>query len=212
MFLLLRPKLKFRMRQNALWFALCFLFSAPLFSQNKNATDKFTISGTIKDGKTGEELIGATIFLKDSAGIGTVTNAYGFYSLTIPSSKREVVVRYVGYNDFAVTLDSLKSQSIDVSLSPASKTLKEVEIKATKSNDNITTAEVSAIKLDIKQLEKIPVLFGEKDILKTIQLLPGVQPASEGNSGFYVRGSSNDQNLVLLDEHANNLALKKNLR
>ena len=200
MFLLLRPKLKFRMRQNALWFALCFLFSAPLFSQNKNATDKFTISGTIKDGKTGEELIGATIFLKDSAGIGTVTNAYGFYSLTIPSSKREVVVRYVGYNDFAVTLDSLKSQSIDVSLSPASKTLKEVEIKATKSSDNITTAEVSAIKLDIKQLEKIPVLFGEKDILKTIQLLPGVQPASEGNSGFYVRGSSNDQNLVLLDE------------
>ncbi|MCX6198538.1 MAG: TonB-dependent receptor [Bacteroidetes bacterium] len=166
-----------------------------IFSQSK-----FTISGTIKDGKTGEELIGATIFLRDTIGIGAVTNAYGFFSLTIPSSKKEIAVRYVGYEDYSVTLDSLKNQSLNVSLSPASKTLKDVEIKATKSNENITSAQVSAIKLDIKQLEKIPVLFGEKDILKTIQLLPGVQPASEGNAGYYVRGGSNDQNLILLDE------------
>ena len=178
--------------------ALYFLISLSVFSQNKS--DKFTISGTIKDGKTGEELIGATVFLKDTIGIGAVTNAYGFFSLTIPAHKREVAVRYVGYNDYAITLDSLKNQTVNVSLSPSSKELKEVEIKARKSNENITTAEVSAIKLDIKQLEKIPVLFGEKDILKTIQLLPGVQPAAEGNSGFYVRGSSNDQNLILLDE------------
>ncbi len=183
------------MRKNVLLIVLSFLFSVSLFSQSK-----FTISGTIKDGKTGEELIGATVFLKDTTGIGAVTNAYGFYSLTIPSSKKEIAVRYVGYEDFSVTLDSLKNQSINVSLSPASKTLKEVEVKATKSNENITTSQVSAIKLDIKQLEKIPVLFGEKDILKTIQLLPGVQPASEGNAGYYVRGGSNDQNLILLDE------------
>ncbi len=171
-----------------------FMFCT-IFSQSR-----FTISGTVKDGKTGEELIGATIFLKDTTGIGAVTNAYGFYSLTIPASKKEIAVRYVGYEDFLITLDSLKNQSINVSLSPASKTLKDVEIKATKSNENITSAQVSAIKLDIKQLEKIPVLFGEKDILKTIQLLPGVQPASEGNAGYYVRGGSNDQNLILLDE------------
>ncbi len=183
------------MRKNVLLIVLSFLFSVSLFSQTK-----FTISGTIKDGKTGEELIGATIFLKDTTGIGAVTNAYGFYSLTIPASKKEIAVRYVGYEDYSVTLDSMKSQSINVSLSPASKTLKEVEVKATKSNENITTSQVSAIKLDIKQLEKIPVLFGEKDILKTIQLLPGVQPASEGNAGYYVRGGSNDQNLILLDE------------
>lgn len=183
------------MRKNVLLIAFCFLFSASLFSQSK-----FTISGTIKDGKTGEELIGATVFLKDTIGIGAVTNAYGFYSLTIPVSKKEIAVRYVGYEDYSVSLDSLKNQSINVSLSPASKNLKEVEIKATKSNENITSAQVSAIKLDIKQLEKIPVLFGEKDILKTIQLLPGVQPASEGNAGYYVRGGSNDQNLILLDE------------
>jgi len=177
---------------------LCFPFT--IFAQNKTSPEKFTISGTIKDSKTGEELIGATIFLSDTTGIGTVTNAYGFYSLTIPVSKNRVTVRYIGYDDSTIILDSSKNQVQNISLFPASKVLKEVEIKATKSNENITTAEVSSIKLDVKQLEKIPVLFGEKDILKTIQLLPGVQPASEGNSGFYVRGSSNDQNLVLLDE------------
>jgi hypothetical protein len=162
--------------------------------------NRTTISGTIRDGKTGEELIGATVFVKDTAGIGTVTNSYGFFSLTVPANRNTVTVRYVGFDDYNVLIDTLKGGTLNVSLLPASKVLKEVEVKATKSNENITTAQVSAVKLDVKQLEKIPVLFGEKDILKTIQLLPGVQPASEGNSGFYVRGSSNDQNLILLDE------------
>ncbi len=181
-----------------LLFLLLVFSSAFVRSQSKQ--DRFTVSGTIKDSKTGEELIGATIFLPDTTGIGTVTNAYGFFSLTIPTTKKQITVRYVGYNDYTVTLDSAKKQTLNVSLLPASKALKEVEIKASRKDENITSAEVSAVKLDIKQLEKIPVLFGEKDLLKTIQLLPGVQPASEGNSGFYVRGSSNDQNLVLLDE------------
>ena len=135
---------------------ICWLFSVSLFSQNKShSSPRITISGTIKDGKTGEELIGATVFLKDTAGIGTVTNAYGFYSLTIPAYKNEMSVKYIGYDDFAIRLDSLKNQTINISLLPSSKTLKEVEIKAKKSNENITTAQVSAIKLDIKQLEKI---------------------------------------------------------
>lgn len=165
-----------------------------------NAQKNFTVSGTIRDAKTGEELIGATVLLKDTTGIGTVTNAYGFYSLTLPLSAKQLAFRYIGFDEKLVTIDSAKNQTINVSLSPASQNLKEVEITAKKEDENIKTAEVSAVKLDIKQLEKIPVLFGEKDLLKTIQLLPGVQPASEGNSGFYVRGSSNDQNLVLLDE------------
>ncbi|HLP51969.1 MAG TPA: TonB-dependent receptor [Chitinophagales bacterium] len=180
----------------------CFLLSAVSLQAQVNnpPPSRITISGTIKDGKTGEELIGATVFVKDTVGIGAVTNGYGFFSLTIPSSKSELTVRYIGYDDYAIKLDSVKNQSINVSLSPASKVLKEVEIKATKADENITNAQMSAVKLDVKQLEKIPVLFGEKDLLKTIQLLPGIQPASEGNSGFYVRGSSNDQNLILLDE------------
>jgi hypothetical protein len=174
------------------------LVSSAIFSQTK--ADRFTVSGTVKDNKTGEELIGATIYVKDTTGIGAITNAYGFFSLTIPASKREIVIKYIGFDDYNLSLDSAKNQNISISLSPASKSLKEVEVKATKGDENIRSAEVSSIKLDVKQLEKIPVLFGEKDLLKTIQLLPGVQPAAEGNSGFYVRGSSNDQNLVLLDE------------
>jgi hypothetical protein len=185
------------MKAKLLACALLFL-SVSVFSQNK--AERFTISGSIKDSKTGEELIGATVYLKDTAGIGTITNAYGFFSLTIPRDKNQLAIRYIGYDDYLFTIDSAKNQNISISLVPASKSLKEVEIKATRDDDNIRSAQVSAVSLDVKQLEKIPVLFGEKDLLKTIQLLPGVQPASEGNSGFYVRGSSNDQNLILLDE------------
>ncbi len=178
--------------------AFFLLLSVSVFAQNK--ADRFTISGTVKDAKTGEELIGATIYVKDTAGIGAITNAYGFFSLTLPSSKRHLAIKYIGYDDYEITLDSAKNQTVNASLLPATQSLKEVEIKATKGDENIRSAEVSSIKLDVKQLEKIPVLFGEKDLFKTIQLLPGVQPAAEGSSGFYVRGSSNDQNLVLLDE------------
>ncbi|MBK7149524.1 MAG: TonB-dependent receptor [Bacteroidetes bacterium] len=174
--------------------ASAFFFLASL------AQSKYTVSGIVKDDKTGEELIGASVYLKDTTGIGTVTNSYGFFSLSIPAGKKILAVRYVGYNDYTLGIDTLANQSINISLTPASKELKAIEITAKKGDDNIKSAEVSAIKLDIKQLEKIPVLFGEKDLLKTIQLLPGVQPAAEGNSGFYVRGGSNDQNLILLDE------------
>lgn len=161
---------------------------------------KFTISGTVKDAANGEELIGATVLVKGIPGLGTVTNAYGFYSLTMPDSIREITVRYLGYDEYVQKIDSPINQSINVQLAPASKQLKEVEVKAVKADDNITKAEMGTIKLDIRQLEKVPVIFGEKDLLKTIQLLPGVQPAAEGSSGFYVRGGSNDQNLILLDE------------
>jgi hypothetical protein len=165
-----------------------------------SAQQKFTISGTIKDAENGEELIGATVFVKGVPGLGTVTNAYGFYSLTMPSATAEIAVRYLGYDEYTQKIDSAVNQTVNVQLVPSSKQLKEVEIKATKTDENITKAEMGTVKLDIRQLEKIPVIFGEKDLLKTIQLLPGVQPAAEGSSGFYVRGGSNDQNLILLDE------------
>jgi hypothetical protein len=198
MLLHLHAELHKYMNLKSLTSVLLLLLTWPAFAQNKQGN--FTVSGTIRDGKTGEELIGATVLLKDTTGIGTVTNAYGFYSLTLPSSAKQLAFRYIGFDEQIITLDSAKNQSISLSLQPASQSLQEVEITAKKEDENIKTAEVSAVKLDIKQLEKLPVLFGEKDLLKTIQLLPGVQPASEGNSGFYVRGSSNDQNLVLLDE------------
>ncbi len=179
---------------------LAFTFLLFCGAQAAFGQKNFTVSGTVRDAKTGEELIGATVVLKDTVGIGTVTNAYGFYSLTLPLTARQLSIRYIGYDELIVKLDSAKNQSLNVSLLPSATKIKEVEVLAKKGDDNVKSAEVSAVRLDIKQLEKVPVLFGEKDLLKTIQLLPGVQPASEGNSGFYVRGSGNDQNLVLLDE------------
>jgi hypothetical protein len=169
--------------------------SVPLFSQTK-----YTISGAIRDSKTGEELIGATISLKEMPNTGAAANSYGFYSLTVPKGQYTLLARYVGYMEYtqSITLDS--SRVININLIPSSVEMKQVEVSAKRADENVKQAQMSATKLDISELAKIPVIFGEKDILKTIQLLPGVKSAGEGNSGFYVRGGNSDQNLILLDE------------
>lgn len=161
---------------------------------------KFSISGSVKDTKTGEELIGASVYVKELSGAGAVTNAYGFYSLTLPTGNYTLVAHYLGYDDFTAKLDSAANQTLNIALAPSTVQLNQVEVTAAKEDGNVKRAQVSAVTLDVKEMNKVPVLFGERDILKTIQLLPGVMPASEGNSGFYVRGGSNDQNLLLLDE------------
>ena len=174
---------------------IAVVLSAPLFSQGK-----FTISGAVRDAKTGEELIGATVFVKEIANTGASANSYGFYSLTLPAGKYTVQAHYVGYTEFtqSITLDS--SRIININLVPTSVEMKQVVVSARKGDENVKDAQMSAVKLDIQELSKIPVIFGEKDLLKTIQLLPGVMGAGEGNSGFYVRGGNSDQNLILLDE------------
>ncbi len=161
---------------------------------------KFTLSGTIKDAKNGELIIGAAVIDKSNPSVGAISNDYGFYSLTLPKGTYQIAVALIGYQMqvFSINLD--KDQSLNVSLSDQSAQLQEVVIKAEKENKNITSTEMSTVKLDVKEISKIPVLFGEKDILKTIQLLPGIKTAGEGNSGFYVRGGGIDQNLILLDE------------
>ena len=175
-----------------------FLFLGFIYSPVQ-AQSNFTISGSIKDSKTGEEMIGASVTVKELPGTGAATNNYGFYSLTLPNGRYTLVFRYVGYNDREFHIDSAHSQTLNIRLAPSSTELKDVEITAQKGGNNITNTEVGVSHLDIKTLAKLPVLFGEKDILKSIQLLPGVQPAGDGNSGFYVRGGSADQNLILLD-------------
>ena len=169
--------------------------SVSLFSQSK-----YTISGSIRDSKTGEELIGATVSVKEMPNNGAAANAYGFFSLTLPKGNYTLLARYVGYTEYtqAISLDS--SQVININLVPVSVEMKQVEVSAKRADENVKQAQMSATKLDISELAKIPVIFGEKDILKTIQLLPGVKSAGEGNSGFYVRGGNSDQNLILLDE------------
>lgn len=161
---------------------------------------KYTLSGSIKDAEDGEDLIGATVLVKELANTGAFSNEYGFYSLTLPEGDYTVMVRYVGYEliEKKVSLTENKTQSFELVLE--GKAIDEVKITAERDNENVTSADMGVIRLDPKEVRNVPVLFGERDIVKTLQLLPGVKSAGEGNSGFYVRGGGTDQNLILLDE------------
>lgn len=174
---------------------LLILLQAPnaLFAQN------YTISGTVTDGKTGETLIGATVVLKEN-GKGAASNVYGFYSVTSEKGTYTLVASYLGYDDYKQTVTLDKDQRISIALSPKTITTKVVEITGERNDDNVTKTTMGQIKLDINTIKTIPVFMGEVDVLKTIQLLPGVKGGSEGNAGFYVRGGGPDQNLILLDE------------
>lgn len=163
------------------------------------AQTKFTISGIVKDNKTGEVLIGAAV-RTDSAGTGAVSNAYGFYSVTVGKGIIKLWVNYQGYKTFTTQVNIEANTVIDIALTPQPVNLSEVTVVTKKKNDNIVKPQMGAEKLNMTEINQLPVLLGEKDVLKSMQLLPGVKPAGEGNSGFYVRGGSSDQNLILLDE------------
>jgi len=171
------------------------LFSFSLFSQ-----EKYTLSGTIKDDSNGEDLIGVTIFVKELPGTGTVTNVYGFYSLTLPKGDYTIQYSYVGFQTQEFKLSFTENIKKNLELSSGSTKLQTFELTAEEEDENVRSSEMSVSKIDIKEIESIPVLFGEKDVMKTIQLLPGVKSGGEGNAGFFVRGGSADQNLILLDE------------
>ena len=171
---------------------------AILLSVQASAQNKFTISGTVKDKFTGELLIGASIKIAELKG-GTIANSYGFFSITLPKSKYKLITSYVGFNASEQIVDLSKSQELPIELTPIS-ALEEVVVINKKKNDNVTKALMGVEKLDMKMINQLPVLLGERDVLKSIQLLPGIKSAGEGNSGFYVRGGGADQNLILLDE------------
>jgi hypothetical protein len=160
---------------------------------------KHTITGYTKDAETGEELIGATIYVNELE-TGTVTNVYGFYSLTVEGGIYNIKVSYIGYQSYSEKIDMNKNQHIDFELKLTAKTLDEIVVTGEYAQENVKSAEMGIVKMDVKDIETLPVLFGEKDILKTLQLLPGVSGAGEGSTGFYVRGGNTDQNLILLDE------------
>ena len=164
-----------------------------------NAQDKATVSGYLKDSKNGEALIGVTVYKKNSQ-IATSTNQYGFYSLTLPKGQDTLVISYIGYATQYIPINLTANQTISTDLTEAGAELAEVEVTAEKEDKNISSLEMSVSKLDIKQIQKMPALLGEVDIIKSIQLLPGVTTVGEGASGFNVRGGNIDQNLVLMDE------------
>ena len=174
-------------------FLFFILFSLMSFSQN------VSISGYLEDLETGESLIGANVLIKE-LNIGCSTNNYGFFSLTIPKGEYTIICSYIGYDNINRKIIINKDKSEKFKLSPSSFQIDEVTISTKKEDYNIKSSDLGNVELEVKKLEKLPVLMGEKDILKTLQLLPGVQSGSEGSSGFYVRGGGPDQNLILLDE------------
>ena len=172
------------------------ILAAGTFSVSAQDIQKHTLSGTVRDAESGEELIGVTLKVP---GAGAVTNEYGFFSLTLPEGDYTLIVNYVGYQ----TLEKqvvLKSDTVLNLRLGTGATLQEVTVTAQKAGENISRTEMGMEKLNMREISQIPVLFGERDIMKTIQMLPGVKSAGDGNSGFFVRGGGLDQNLILLDE------------
>ena len=163
------------------------------------AQEKFTVSGHISDAETGEELIGASVHVKGTT-TGTVTNTYGFYSLTLPKGETTLVFSFIGFEAVEKQVKLNAPQHIDIELGTGTETIEEVEVLGEKLDKNVRSTEMGVMKINPKEIASLPVLFGEQDVMKTIQLMPGVKSAGEGSTGFHVRGGSADQNLILLDE------------
>lgn len=179
------------------WISIAVLFLL-FFSYTLNAQEKSTISGTITDSSNGEELLGASIWISELSS-GGITNEYGFYSLTIPNGSYILSISYIGYETLKKEISLTESFRLNVNLEPESTTLDEVVVTSERKDGNIKSPQMSATSLEIKEIALVPVVFGEQDVIKTIQLLPGIK-SSEGGGGFFVRGGSADQNLILLDE------------
>ena len=177
------------------WVILFFSISFTSWAQNK----KYTISGYVKEKGSLESLPGVTVYIP-SIDKGIITNGYGFYSITIDSGTYEIIYRYVGFNGIKKTISLNKDIQLDQLLSESTIQLEEVTISAELVEKESKNSQMSLIKVTSKSIQDIPALFGEKDALKALQLLPGVQSGSEGNNALYVRGGGPDQNLFILDD------------
>ncbi len=160
---------------------------------------QYTISGSVTSATSGETIPGAVVKLADGSA-GTVSNEYGFYSLTLAGGTHNIAVSAIGMQQYALTLTLTHDTTIKVELGRQAKELKEVVVSTRTQKRDLSNPQTGIEKLSVSDIKTIPVLLGEKDIIKVAQLLPGVKSAGDGNSGFYVRGGSGDQNLIQLDE------------
>jgi hypothetical protein len=188
----------------SLFFFFLILSSRSTLAQDQSPFKKFTLSGFVKEEATGEFSIGASVYLQKKGGEGKrqgiTTNQYGFYSITVDQGTYSLTVTYIGFENYTQEVILAKDIRMNIQLKEIGIITKEVEILGRKPDENIKSTDMGVITFDIDKAKQLPSFMGETDILKTIQLLPGVQSAGEGNSGFYVRGGGPDQNLVLLDE------------
>lgn len=182
-----------------LWAIISSLLCITCLAQQKTAPSagRYTISGTIKSKSRGETLIGASVRTNNA---GTVSNEYGFYSLTLEKGNYSIEFSAIGMQSRTLSVALDKDTSLNIFLEDEIKNLEGVIVSAQSRGRSISSPQMGVEKLSTREIKNIPVLFGERDILKTIQLLPGIKSAGEGNSGFYVRGGASDQNLILLDE------------
>ena len=175
----------------------CVLCLAALLCLAASAQKRFTISGYVKDIHSSETLLGATIQDTNSH-MGTTTNSYGFYTLTLPAGLVRVSYSYVGYARMQKSFVLDKDTVVNIQLAPSAN-LPEVVVSSAKDNAGILATGMGVTDIGVSQIEHTPSLLGETDVIRTIQLMPGVQPGSDGGSAFYVRGGNGDENLILLD-------------
>jgi hypothetical protein len=172
---------------------------AVLLLTSTQAQHKYTISGFVRDSLSRETLIGASVTVKGESK-GANSNAYGFYSLTLPSGKYVFSASFVGYLPQEFEVDLSENLSFNISLFAKNSLSQEILISGKKRDANVKNAQMGQIDLSMSKIRSLPVIFGEVDPLKSLQLLPGVRNAGEGNSGLYVRGGGPDQNLIMLDD------------
>lgn len=170
-----------------------------IYAQNKPALPaaRFTISGYISEKGSKENLPGVAVYVPKLK-VGTASNDYGFYSITLPKDSVELIFSYVGFKGKKLSLYLDKNVTYNIEM--GAEDLEEVIITAEQTKKLSEETQMSSFDIPIEQIKQIPALMGEKDVLKVIQLMPGVQKGSEGSAGIYVRGGGPDQNLIILDE------------
>lgn len=163
------------------------------------AQEKFTLNGYIRDASSGEELIGVTVYVKEKQN-GVISNPYGFYSITLPKGTYNIQFSFIGMEPLEKVVQLESDISMNIELKEIAMELNEVVVTGEREDEQVTNVQMSINQIDIAQVKKLPALFGEPDIIKTVQMMPGVISAGEGTSSFFVRGGSADQNLILIDE------------
>ena len=172
-----------------------FTFHLSLLSA-VTAQNKFTLSGYVKDSVSGESLIAASVFVKATSQ-GAYTNEYGYYSMSLAPGNYEIVFSYVGYKTVTQSINLSADTRVNINLPSSANTLKEIIVETEKKDANVQNADVGKYELSVDKIKTLPAIFGEVDIMKTIQLLPGVQSGTEGTSGFYVRGGGPEAGTLL---------------
>lgn len=181
-----------------------FLVLLALVALAPGRAQRVTLSGTVTAAESGESLMGAYVILADTAHPqnkqGCITNQAGFYSVSVPAGTYRLSVTYLSYRDVSEVLRLTQNAVRNVELEPEAIAGEEVVVMGERSDRNIASADVGRMEMRIETIKALPALMGEADVIKSVQLLPGVQSGGEGNTGYYVRGGGTDQNLILLDE------------